>query len=134
MSRIKSKNSEMELQVRRFLTLLGLRYRIYYGKCKIDIAFPKIKLALFLDSCFWHCCPLHFKFPKTNEKFWRRKFERNVERDREVGEILEKEGWGVVRVWEHDLEDLGILPRKKRKGSRVSLMTGRNIKRKETNS
>lgn len=70
-----------------------------------DIAFPRHKIAIFLDGCFWHGCPKHGTFPKTNRKFWRNKIEMNIKRDRLVNKTLKKDGWKVMRVWEHDLKN-----------------------------
>lgn len=59
-------------------------------------------MAVFLDGCFWHCCPTHGAIPKANADYWRPKLARNRERDQEVTSALEKAGWTVVRVWEHE--------------------------------
>ena len=84
----------------------GLRYRI---KSKLpgkpDILFPSCKLAIFVDGCFWHNCPIHGEIPKTNTSFWKKKIERNVERDKEVNALLQSQGWSVLRVWEHVIND-----------------------------
>lgn len=61
------------------------------------------KVALFVDGCFWHGCPLHYRAPKSNEKFWLDKLRRNMARDEEVTRRLEAQGWVVARVWEHQL-------------------------------
>jgi DNA mismatch endonuclease (patch repair protein) len=58
--------------------------------------------VVFVDGCFWHGCPEHATWPKTNEEFWRQKIETNRLRDRDTDERLEKEGWMVIRVWEHE--------------------------------
>jgi DNA mismatch endonuclease (patch repair protein) len=68
-----------------------------------DFVFQKCKLALFVDGCFWHGCPIHGTKPRTNAAFWRKKIARNQERDREVTRALRKAGWRVTRIWEHDL-------------------------------
>ncbi len=68
-----------------------------------DFVFPKLKLAVFVDGCFWHGCPKHATWPKTRAAFWRKKIARNKERDRQVNYALRKRGWTVVRVWEHEL-------------------------------
>lgn len=70
---------------------------------KPDFVFRKERVALFVDGCFWHRCPLHSKLPENNREFWEQKLARNVERDRLSNRELEKAGWQVVRVWEHDL-------------------------------
>ena len=71
---------------------------------KPDFVFPKLKLAVFVDGCFWHCCPKHCNRPANNAAFWRRKLDANRQRDRLVGRTLRKMGWQVLRVWEHELE------------------------------
>src|SRR5262245_58666688 len=76
MSHIKGKDTKPELLLRKALWRLGLRYRLH---AKIpgrpDVVFPKAKVAVFIDGCQWHCCPIHFVRPKSNQEFWDRKFE-----------------------------------------------------------
>jgi DNA mismatch endonuclease (patch repair protein) len=67
-----------------------------------DIAFASAKVAIFLDGCFWHGCPLHASWPKTNSAWWREKIETNRRRDRDTDQRLAALGWTVVRVWEHE--------------------------------
>ena len=69
-----------------------------------DFVFRREKVAVFVDGCFWHCCPLHSKIPEINRAFWEQKLARNVERDRLVDRELRKAGWRVWRVWEHSLK------------------------------
>ena len=68
-----------------------------------DFVFSKKRLAIFVDGCFWHSCPAHGQTPKSNVAFWSRKLRRNVERDAAVRRTLRRNGWEVVRVWEHEL-------------------------------
>lgn len=68
-----------------------------------DFSFRKEKVAVFLDGCFWHGCPRHFRAPKSRPRFWREKIERNRARDRRDTRRLRALGWQVVRIWEHDL-------------------------------
>jgi DNA mismatch endonuclease (patch repair protein) len=68
----------------------------------IDIVFPKAKIAVFLDGCFWHGCPEHATQPKANAAWWREKLDRNMDRDRETTEHLIGLGWTVLRFWEHE--------------------------------
>ena len=70
---------------------------------KPDFVFPKLKLIVFVDGCFWHGCPLHGTKPKQNVKFWREKIARNQARDRLVSRTLRGLGWRVLRIWEHAL-------------------------------
>lgn len=106
MSAIRSENTRPEIILRKALWAEGLRFRIYYGKEKIDIAFPSRKLAIFVDGCFWHGCPIHSHLPKSHEDYWHPKLKKNVERDRAKNKRLEVEGWKVLRFWEHELEEL----------------------------
>lgn len=69
-----------------------------------DFVFRREMVAVFVDGCFWHRCPLHSKVPENNREFWERKLARNVERDRLVDRELKKAGWYVWRVWEHSLK------------------------------
>ena len=70
---------------------------------KPDFVFPKLKLAVFVDGCFWHGCPQHATQPKNNAEFWRKKLSANKARDLIVNRTLRQAGWKVLRIWEHDL-------------------------------
>jgi DNA mismatch endonuclease (patch repair protein) len=70
---------------------------------KPDFAFPKHKVAVFVDGCFWHGCPKCYTRPKTNRKFWDKKREDNMARDRRVNRELRRQGWKVIRIWQHSL-------------------------------
>ena len=76
---------------------------------KPDFVFPKHRLAIFVDGCFWHGCPRHLRKPKGNRIFWREKILRNRKRDRLVSRNLRRSGWRVLRIWEHDLKREGRL-------------------------
>lgn len=107
MSRQASQDTECEVAVRRLLHAQGFRYRVHYpvpgmARRKIDIAFSRTKVAVFLDGCFWHGCPQHATQPKVNAEWWRSKLDKNMARDRETTERLEAEGWTVLRFWEHE--------------------------------
>jgi DNA mismatch endonuclease (patch repair protein) len=71
---------------------------------KPDFAFPKQKVAVFVDGCFWHGCPKCYTRPKTNRKFWDKKREDNMARDRRVNRQLRRRGWKVIRIWQHALQ------------------------------
>ena len=71
-----------------------------------DFAFPKLRVVIFVDGCFWHGCPRHGTQPRTNARFWREKIARNRQRDREVTRELRRRGWRVVRIWEHELRQV----------------------------
>lgn len=66
-----------------------------------DIVFPRVRVAVFVDGCFWHRCPRHGVKPHHNSAYWQAKLDRNVERDRLVTCALQAEGWNVLRIWEH---------------------------------
>jgi DNA mismatch endonuclease (patch repair protein) len=106
MSRIKGKDTKPEVMLRKQLYARGITgYRIHYNILgKPDIVFPKKKIAIFIDGCFWHKCPICFVKPKTRTEFWMKKIESNVKRDKIVKETLEKEGWIVLRFWEHEVK------------------------------
>ncbi len=71
---------------------------------KPDFAFPKQKVAVFVDGCFWHGCPKCYTRPKTNRAFWDRKREDNMARDKRVNRQLRLQGWKVIRIWQHYLK------------------------------
>jgi DNA mismatch endonuclease, patch repair protein len=105
MSAIRSKNTKPELALRQLLRSSGHRYRIHYGEENIDVAFPSQKIAIFVDGCFWHGCPIHSHIPKTNVEYWKTKLERNIKRENLRNKRLESDGWTVIRLWEHDIQD-----------------------------
>ena len=100
-----------ELAVRSRLHARGLRYRVDYrvgrGRSapRPDIAFTRAKLAIFIDGCFWHRCPVHGTTPATNASWWKAKLQRNVDRDRANDRELRERGWAVMRFWEHEPSD-----------------------------
>lgn len=108
MSRIRGKgNKDTELvmiQILRKYHISGWR-RNQAVPGKPDFVFPKQKVALFVDGCFWHGCPKHFNMPKNNRAFWEKKLLGNKDRDKYVSRILRRAGWKVVRVWEHELSN-----------------------------
>jgi DNA mismatch endonuclease, patch repair protein len=79
---------------------------------KPDFVFPKNKIAVFIDGCFWHGCPKHCRMPATNVQYWTQKIEGNAKRDRQVTKGLKKKGWIVIRFWEHELKGCASLSRK----------------------
>lgn len=83
----------------------GIRFRKNVRKLKgtPDIVIQKYKIVIFIDSCFWHGCPIHFKRPKTNQEFWDKKISRNQERDIEVNDYYIKNNWNLKRIWEHEI-------------------------------
>lgn len=105
MRAIKSKDSKMELSLRKLLNSCGFRYRKNVSRLpgKPDIAFIGKKVVVFLDSCFWHGCKRHCRLPSSNRKYWVAKIKKNKERDRSVNKRYKSLGWRVLRFWEHDL-------------------------------
>ena len=107
MSQIRSKNTGPEVKLRRLLSNRGFKnYRINYSTLlgKPDIVFTKKRIAIFIDGCFWHKCPVCFVRPETKVKFWMKKIQENLKRDKKVNTGLKKRGWSVIRTWEHDVE------------------------------
>ncbi|MEX1656728.1 very short patch repair endonuclease [Streptomyces pseudovenezuelae] len=107
MSRQASRNTQPELTVRRLLHAEGLRYRVHYPvpgmpRRSMDIAFSRLRIAVFLDGCYWHGCPQHATRPRANAEWWRSKLERNIARDLETTDHLTAAGWTVLRFWEHE--------------------------------
>lgn len=105
MSRIKGKNTGPEVKLRKLLYANRIRgYRVHYDlPGKPDIVFVKKKLAIFIDGCFWHKCPVCFQEPETRKEFWMKKIQSNVDRDKKVDEQLKNDGWTVIRIWEHEI-------------------------------
>lgn len=114
MAAVKNKNGKAEMVLRRALFARGLRYRVHYTKLigKPDIAFTRVKLAVFVDGDFWHgnawrlrgmsSFEEQFHF-KSNPEFWEKKIRGNMEHDNKVTRALEAQGWHVLRLWESDV-------------------------------
>lgn len=106
MSSVRNKNTCLEMQLRRALWKAGLRYRVNSKlPGRPDIVFPKKKLAIFVDGCFWHGCPIHGTKPKTNAEFWETKIKLNIKRDLRITSQLTDMGWLVIRVWGHEVKE-----------------------------
>ena len=114
MSMIRAKNTKPEIIIRKLIYASGIRgYRLNYRLLgKPDMVFPKRRIAVFIDGCFWHKCPKCFIKPGTNKKFWKKKIESNVERDKMVNSQLRKKRWKVFRIWEHEVKNERIAKRK----------------------
>jgi len=103
-----------ELALRSLLHAKGFRYRtdlrleLSGAKVRPDIVFTRWKVAVFVDGCFWHQCPLHGTNPKTNSSYWGPKLERNRQRDERNTAELVAHGWTVIRIWEHDEPLVGL--------------------------
>lgn len=107
MQSVRQKNTSAESALRRELHARGLRYRIQVPvltkpRRVADIAFSGLRIAIFVDGCFWHGCPKHATWPKQNAEFWRAKILANQQRDRDTDERLRAAGWKVVRAWAHE--------------------------------
>lgn len=107
MKAAKPRDTAPEKSLRSELHKKGLRYRIDVKPLKelnrrADIVFRSAKVAIFVDGCFWHGCPIHGTQAKANAEFWRNKIKQNQARDSETNQLLKKAGWKVVRVWEHE--------------------------------
>ena len=106
----RSRDTSPELRVRSLVHRRGLRYRVAQRpiptlRRTADLVFRRAKVAVFIDGCYWHGCPEHYKQPSTNTAYWRDKIEGNRRRDQETDELLAQAGWEVLRFWEHEDED-----------------------------
>lgn len=108
MRRNSRRDTRAELALRRELHLLGLRFRVDLPirtpsrLVRPDVVFTRARLAVFVDGCFWHCCPEHGNEPRANSAYWSQKLSRNVARDKDVDLALSLASWGVLRAWEHE--------------------------------
>ena len=124
------KDTKPELALRQALHAQGYRYRKDYRlelsgtRVRPDIAFTARRVAVFVDGCFWHCCPEHGSQPANNTWYWQPKLARNVERDRVADAALTAAGWSVVRVWEHESLESAV-------GAVVAALTSTGLAGKE---
>ncbi|MGI2328139.1 very short patch repair endonuclease [Planococcus sp. YIM B11945] len=106
MKSIKSQ-SQLENLVSKELWKRGFRYRkndrSLFGKP--DISIKKYKVVIFIDSCFWHFCEIHGHRPKTNQEYWDKKLNRNIQREAKVKEYYTQRGWHIIRIWEHSIKE-----------------------------
>lgn len=107
MARVRKKGTDVELSLRKELHARGLRYHLQVPLLTkprriADIVFPRVKLAVFVDGCFWHGCSEHASWPKSNAQFWRDKIETNRARDADTDQRLSALGWHIIRVWAHE--------------------------------
>ena len=105
MSMIRSSNTKPELLFRKYIWNRKIRgYRINYKiKSRPDVYFPKKKIAIFIDGCFWHKCQECYARPKSNNEYWDRKIENNVIRDDQANQHLKDKGISVIRFWEREI-------------------------------
>lgn len=106
MQRQRRRDTTAEVAIRSLLHRSGFRFRVDYSlpglRRRADIAFPRARVAVMIDGCFWHACPEHGTWPKQNAEWWREKIEGNRARDRDTDTKLVAAGWISVRVWEHE--------------------------------
>ena len=103
----RGRDTTPELAVRRLLHAAGCRYRVDMQplpglRRRADIVFPRHKLAVFIDGCYWHGCPAHRATPKTNTLYWSAKLASNRARDDDTNKRLAEQGWHAARYWEHE--------------------------------
>jgi DNA mismatch endonuclease (patch repair protein) len=101
------RDTPCELAVRRLVHAAGLRYRVdhplpFDRRRRADLLFTRAKVAVFIDGCFWHSCPVHGTLPRSNRPFWRTKLEKNRARDVDTIARLRELGWLGLRFWEHE--------------------------------
>ncbi|MGW0393907.1 very short patch repair endonuclease [Streptomyces sp. NPDC003042] len=107
MQAIRSRDTKPEQVVRRLVHAHGLRYRVAARPLSdlrrtADLVFRPAKVAVFIDGCYWHGCPVHYIAPRTNPGYWSEKVAGNIARDRDTDAQLRQAGWTVLRFWEHE--------------------------------
>jgi DNA mismatch endonuclease (patch repair protein) len=106
MEAVRRRDTGPEMALRSALHGRGLRFRvdapIQGRRRRADLVFTRVRIAVYVDGCFWHRCPLHGTLPKSNTDWWVHKLQANVERDRATDRDLTNAGWLVIRVWEHE--------------------------------
>ena len=111
MARVRSnRNRSTEWRIRSGLVRAGVcGWKINAGDVlgKPDFVFPMQRIAIFVDGCFWHGCPKCKRTPSSNTEYWDAKILRNRQRDRRVSTALRKDGWRVIRFWEHEIDRSG---------------------------
>lgn len=110
MRRIRAAHTTPERVLRSALWAEGLRYRLHSRAIvgRPDVVMSKVKVAIFVDGCFWHGCPRHYVRPRTRAEYWRKKLSANVTRDRKQTLALEASGWRVLRYWECEILELPV--------------------------
>ncbi|MFJ7996950.1 very short patch repair endonuclease [Streptomyces sp. NPDC096310] len=106
----KGRDTKPERLLRSFLYRQGLRYRVNVRplpdlRRTADIVFPKARVAVFVDGCYWHGCPDHYRPATKRSDFWHKKIQGNQARDADTDSRLRERGWTVLRVWEHEAAD-----------------------------
>ena len=105
MAMIRCSDTKPEVLLRKTLWHQGLRYSLNSRlPGKPDLVFSRFKAVVFVDGCFWHACPKHLKWPKSNAVFWKEKITANKKRDVVVNKRLHSLNWNVIRIWEHEIK------------------------------
>ena len=113
MQAAKQRDTAPEVKLRKALYEIGVRgYRVNRRPSKsstgtADLVFIRKKIAIFVDGCYWHSCPIHGTSPKSNSKWWSAKLSANRDRDERINKALLEEGWSVLRIWEHQNSEQG---------------------------
>lgn len=107
MQRQRRRDTKPEVNLRSLLHKRGLRFRVDISpmvslRRRADIVFTRARVAIFVDGCFWHSCPLHGTVPKSNKEFWKDKLDTNRRRDQDTDARLAQAGWVSIHVWEHE--------------------------------
>lgn len=107
MSAARRADTTPEIALRSALHRRGYRFRVqrpleFDRRRRADLVFPRERVAIFVDGCFWHSCPEHGTRPKANHEWWKSKLDRNRERDTDTDRRLAESGWQSIRVWEHE--------------------------------
>ncbi|MDT3444351.1 very short patch repair endonuclease [Pseudofrankia sp. BMG5.37] len=127
----KAQNTKPEVALRKAVHGLGLRFRVHQTvapRCTPDFVLPRWRLAVFVDGCFWHGCPVHGmkQYRGPNAELWRQKMETNRNRDRRNDAVLDEAGWAVLRVWEcqvrRSVNDAATLVREAAQANKPTLM------------
>ena len=107
MSAIRGSGTKPELLLQGIVSRALPRYKLETNPTSLpgrpDLYLPSLRLAIFVEGCFWHCCPKHGSIPQSNVEYWIPKLKANVSRDRKVERLLRRQGLSVWHIWEHDL-------------------------------
>lgn len=107
MASVKSQNNKStELKIISVFKSRNIRgwRRNYPLVGKPDFVFPRLRIVVFIDGCFWHKCPRHCRLPASNKEYWNDKIQKNKLRDKKTTRVLKERGWQVIRIWEHEIK------------------------------
>lgn len=112
MAKIRSTGGKAEVRLYVLVAQILKRRRVHRNYKLLpgspDLYVPSVRLAIFLDGCFFHSCPTHGHIPKSNSDYWKPKLERNQKRDKAICRLLRSQGISVIRFWEHDLKETNL--------------------------